>query len=327
MEELEKIQNLNELGANLKSNMINIINDEIITSNSGDFISEIENYNYFKLPHGNALTLEEIYEITAAEENKLIALIGPSASGKTTIETTLYQLFQIEPLANLCFAGSSTLLGYESRAFNTRTSSNNVVATTPRTSRNEQNIFLHLKLCDLDTEKKINYLFADIAGEEIFSYKGRTDLLVENMSYLKAVGDYAFVLDGEQLYDDSLRNGVMDSMRGMVRTIFDAKLYSKQTRVQIIISKYDIISQLNNVDISRINISINSLVNLIRNYDIEVTVHNVAAMPKNKNFNVGFGLQELLGIWHSKKNIKLNINETYIGENLKSEFNKLEYKL
>lgn len=47
----------------------------------------------------------------------MIVLVGPVASGKTTMETSLYQLFQNSPVNDFCFAGSYSLQGFEQRAF------------------------------------------------------------------------------------------------------------------------------------------------------------------------------------------------------------------
>lgn len=304
------------------------ISDEIETLNSDEIYENNEKSGFLRLPYGKALTLDEIYQITASEESKIIAFIGPFESGKTTIETTLYQMFQRTPFCGLCFSDSATLSGYEERSFYTRLNSKNKTATTLRTSRFNDEIFLHMKLFDLKTKSKTNYLFADISGETIFSHKGNVTTLKENMPFLKAANDYTFVLDGKQLADKTFRNGSIDSMRNMARTIFDAELFTNCTCAQIIISKYDVIGASGDDNLKAVvDASVRSLVSLVSKYIPDVTVHHIAAMPQNEGFDVGYGLEELLETWKQKKcQNSINIPCAPIG-GLKSEFNKLNYKL
>ena len=328
MEDTNTISKTPSLEVEQTSDIDTLISDEIETSNPDELYEDIEKHGFLRLPHGNALTLDEIYQITASEDSKIIAFIGPFESGKTTIETTCYQLFQRNPLCGLYFSDSATLSGYEERSFYTRLCSKNKTATTLRTSRFNEKIFLHMKLFDPKTKSKTNYLFADISGETIFSHKGNVITLKENMPYLKATDDYTFVLDGKQLADKTLRNGAIDSMRNMARTIFDAGLFTNCTRAQIVISKYDIIGVSGNDNLKAVvDTSVQSLVTLVSKYISDVTVHHIAAMPQNEGFDVGYGLDVLLETW-KQKNCQNLINIPHapiVG--LKSEFNKLNYKL
>ena len=305
-----------------------LISDEIETLNSDEIHEDIKKSGFLRLPRGNALTSEEIYQITASENSKIITFIGPFQSGKTTIETTLYQMFQRTPFCDLYFSNSVTLAGYEERAFYTRLNSKRKTATTPRTSSFNKEIFLHMKLFDHKTKSKTNYLFADISGETIFSHKGNVKILKESMPFLRASDDYVFVLDGKQLADKNRRNGAIDSMRIMARTIFDAELFTNSTRSQIIISKYDVIGASGDEDLLAIvDNSVQCLVSLVSKYIPGVTVHNIAAMPQKEGYDVGYGLDQLLEIWKQKKHQNLIDIPCAPIDELKSEFNKLNYKL
>lgn len=309
------------------SDIDKLINDDIETLDSDGIVQEDGRSGFVKLPHGLALTVAETYPITASEVSKTIILIGPFESGKTTIETTIYQLFQRKPFAGLYFAGSQTLFGYEERSFYTRLESKKETATTPRTSRFADEIFLHLKLYDITTKTKTNYLFGDISGEEIYSHLGNVETICEKMPYLKTADSYVFILDGKQLADKNKRNGAIDQAYNMARTIFDAKLYSSSTRVQVLISKYDILKKDDDAYLeAAIDKRLQCIVDLLKKYVSEVTVHKVAAMPELGGFDVGYGLEELLSTWNAHSNSK--VVESYtIDCKLNSEFNKLIYKM
>jgi len=310
------------------SDIYKLINDDIEVSDSDGIVEEDGRSGFIKLPHGLALTVAETYPITASEVSKTIILIGPFDSGKTTIETTIYQLFQRKPFAGLYFAGSLSLFGYEERSFYTRLGSKKETATTPRTSRSADEIFLHLKLYDNTTKTKTNYLFGDISGEEIYSHLGNVETICEKMPYLKSVDSYVFILDGKQLADKNKRNGAIDQAYNMARTIFDAKLYSSSTRVQVLISKYDILKKNDGANLeATIDNQLQCIVDLLKKYVSEVTVHKVAAMPELGDFEVGYGLEELLSIWN-KAHPDNQVVESYaIDYKLNSEFNKLIYKM
>lgn len=328
MEDNNITNKLPTLEVEQSSDIDKLISDDIEILNSDELTESVEKVGFLNLPHGLALTLAETYSITASEDSKMIVLIGPFESGKTTIETTLYQLFQRKPFCGLYFAGSDSLFGYEERSFYTRLTSKKEIATTPRTSRFVDKIFLHLRLFDCLTKTKTNYLFADISGEEIYSHLGNVETLKQNMPYLKSTDNYTFVLDGKQLSDKNQRNGAIDEIYTMARTIFDAQLFTSRTRVQIVISKFDIIKGNDDINLEDIiDKRIQCIVDLSKKYIPEVSIHKIAAMPKYGDFEVGFGLDELLSTW-SKKRSNKQISQSYaVNYELKSEFNKLIYKL
>lgn len=310
------------------SDIDQLLSDDIETSDSEGIVEEDGRSGFVKLPHGLALTVSETYPITASEVSKTIILIGPFDSGKTTIETTIYQLFQRKPFAGLFFAGSQSLFGYEERSFYTRLESKKEIATTPRTSRSANEIFLHLKLYDNITKTKTNFLFGDISGEEIYSHLGNVETIAEKMPYLKSVDSYVFILDGKQLADKNKRNGVIEEAHTMARTIFDAKLYSSSTRVQVVISKYDILKMNDDANLeTTIDKRLQCIVDLLEKYVGEVTVHKVAAMPEPDKLEVGYGLEELLSTWNKPYTDKQVVDSYMIDSQLDSEFNKLIYKM
>ena len=96
-----------------------ILSDEIDLEDSDsteESNSESSDAIYY-LNSGEALNSKETYEITAREKTKLVVLAGLAGSGKTTIETSLYQMFQKKTVGGFYFAGSNTIQGYEQRAF------------------------------------------------------------------------------------------------------------------------------------------------------------------------------------------------------------------
>ncbi|NMM62214.1 hypothetical protein HBE96_05845 [Clostridium sp. P21] len=318
-------------------NINKLINDDIETDISDRDITDEELSNSEKkgirrLPSGRALTLGETYEITASENTKIIILIGPSACGKTTIETTLYQMFQNDVVGDYYFAGSKTLQGYEQRSYYTRTKSKQNISTTPRTSRGSQETFLHLKLWNCKTDKYINFLFADLSGEDFENHIASIESMKKDFNFIKSADYIIAVLDGKLLADKRRRNGAFEEMAQLLRTIFDAGLYTAHTNLQVVTSKYDIIKEILLKDPSVETFTTRVKVELeqrLKSYINEINFYNVAAMPNdNTIFEVGHGIKELMDSWSTPQNsIVLSFKNNKRERKVKSEFDKLYEKL
>lgn len=314
-----------------------LINDAIETNASAqdvadETLSANEKKGILRLPSGRALTLRDTYEITASENTKTIILIGPSECGKTTIETTLYQIFQNGIVGDYYFAGSKTIQGYEQRSYYTRTKSKQKIATTPRTSRGTQETFLHLKLWNYKTDKYLNYLFADLSGEDFENHIADTESMQRDFSFIKSADYIIAVLDGKLISDPKKRHGTFEEMAQLLRTVFDAGLTTSKTNLQVVISKYDIVEDILSRDssvvtfISRIKSEMHQR---LKAYIKKINFYNVAAMPDdNTSFDVGYGIKELLDSWATpKSNIILSLRNNKRKKNMDSEFDKLYEKM
>src|SRR5437660_1243890 len=65
---------------------------------------------FVDLPTGEALTEAQATDVTREGLTRVVIIAGPTASGKTTILTTLFESFLEAPFANYLFAGSRTLV-------------------------------------------------------------------------------------------------------------------------------------------------------------------------------------------------------------------------
>lgn len=284
------------------------------------------------LPSGDALSINETHDIVASENTKTIILVGPSACGKTTIETTLYQLFQNGCVGDYFFAGSNTLQAYESRSFFTRTASKYRSPMTPRTSRGIQETFLHLKVWNKEKDYYQELLFADMSGEEFESHIGNVEAMQRDFGFLKAVDYIVGVFNGELLCSKKQRNGVVEEMAQLLRTIGDSGLISKHTKLQVIFSKYDIleshigVDQTTGVFIAKI---IEDIKARLKDYINDIEFYYVAAMPEDTSkFEIGYGVRELFYSWCDREsNPFLSFGKRIINKSVGSELDKLQYKI
>lgn len=192
------------------------------------------------LPLGIALNDKELYDLSSKEKVKIIYVLGPVKSGKTTFEAMLYTRFLKKIDDEILFSGSETLVGFEDRINALRTKSGEAEVQMPRTPKDERRTYLHLKLYDKYLGKKVNIILSDTSGETFEESKANTKSLEQNLPYLDMAERIVLFLDGEDLIDNTLRQGAVANVKMMLRTIKASNLYTHQ-KIDIIISKNDCI--------------------------------------------------------------------------------------
>lgn len=306
------------------------LEDDTVINNDSDSleISLIENEDeFFGLSSGQALDIQETYKITAKEDTKLIVLVGPFSSGKTTIIASVYQMFLRSPVNEFYFAGSKTLLGFEQRSYFSRFTTNQQEPMTGRTSSGVSNIFLHLRLWDSKKNTYINLLFADVSGEDYERYIGNVDAARENLAFIKYADYITSILDGELIIDKSCRNGLVNGMSQLLQTLVDANLTSEITKLQILLSKYDVIDNPKNQDVDRfIEYNKQKYQEKFESQFSRFEFFDIAAMPKNGDkYKFGSGILDLILSWAKQDNVNRKIDQKHFSVN--NEFNKLYFKL
>lgn len=319
-----------------ESKLEKIINDDIeldkdISADNETIPSEIsivDDYdNILALPAGEALDIKETYNITAKDEIKMVVLVGPSSSGKTTIIASIYQLFLRSPLNEYYFAGSTTLLGYEQRSYYSRFSTNQDEPMTGRTSRGTSNLFLHMRLWNSEQNKYVSFLFADVSGEDYEQCINNSDAVKGNLGFIKYADYIVSVLDGELISDKYSRNGLTNDMSQLLQTIIDSNLISENTKLQVLFSKYDWIDQPSNSAAGEyIEYCKGVYTERFESQFSDIKFYNVAAMPKNGDkYGFATGIKELIISWLDQDSVCTDIGFASVKVN--NEFNKLYNKL
>lgn len=304
-----------------------ILNDEIDTEveqekGEQDFLVSQDMY---QISSGEVLNSEDFYNIAAKESTKLLLFLGPVASGKTTMETSLYQLFQINPVGNYYFAGSATLQGFEQRAFYTRIKSKGSFPETQRTSIDDNASFLHLRLWDQSNDMINNLILADISGEAFTTYIGKVDSVKEKFYFAERADFIIGIIDGEKLSNKKTKKSVVNEIILLLRTFLDAGVISDHCVLQIVFSKFDLLRKTDNYEevIEKAKNQINTQLSQLAT-DIEYFC--VAAMPDTtEEIQVGYGLDELLQSWWKKYVYINSAREIEPFDNL-SEYDRLFYK-
>lgn len=320
MDTVEKIES--------QDNFNDILNDKVDIGNEPDKDerSSLALPDTYQINSGEALSRDKFYTIAAKESTKMLLLLGPVASGKTTIETSLYQLFQEKPVENYYFAGSRSLQGFEQRAYYTRIKSKGSLPDTPRTKMDEEPTFLHLRLWNRDNDATTNLIFWDISGEAFSENIGKVDSVKKEFSFAERADFVIGIIDGEKLCNKKTKNSVVSEIIQLLRTFLDSGVLGEGCVLQIVFSKYDLLIKEENYTeiIERAKNQINGY---LEELSANIEYYCVAAMPSSaKDIQVGYGLSELLQRWCKKREYISWVPKKLTDfENL-SEYDKLFFK-
>ena len=304
-----------------------ILNDEIdIDVNQEGEEAEFSSLqDKYQINSGEALNSSDIYRIAAKESTRMIVLVGPVASGKTTMETSLYQLFQNSPVNDFCFAGSYSLQGFEQRAFYTRIKSKGNEPTTQRTSLEDNQAFLHIRLWNRNNNVISNLILADISGEAFTNHIGQVDEAKISFPFIERADYVVGIIDGEKLCNKKTRNSIVSEMIEMIRTFGDAELITDGCVLQIVFSKFDLFSKVENHDLILEKIK-QQIVARLSELFMDIECYNVAAMPSTiDEFSVGYGLEDLLQGW-VRKHVRKSSRKMEEPFDELTEYDRLYYK-
>jgi hypothetical protein len=244
--------------------------------------------NTFKLFRGEELSFDQLPEVTYRYPASKIYILGEHDSGKTTILATLFEMFQVAPFHGFYYAGSLTQIGFEKRCFYSRLSSENEDADTERT-KSEEFHFLHIALkSNLSAKKATHFLISDISGEKIKRAKSNT----KDMKDLAVISDAAhvsYVIDGEKLTDIKTRQAVLTQAKTFIRKAIDERVLDDTTRLSVIISKWDLLSDIADFDFT--GLIENSFSSDFKGHLKELGFLKLAVRPQSFNkFKLGHGL-------------------------------------
>ena len=304
-----------------------ILNDEIdIDVNQEGEEAEFSSLqDKYQINSGEALNSSDIYRIAAKESTRMIVLVGPVASGKTTMETSLYQLFQNSPVNDFCFAGSYSLQGFEQRAFYTRIKSKGNEPTTQRTCLEDNPAFFHIRLWNINNNLIINLILADISGEAFTNHIGQVDEAKISFPFIERADYVVGIIDGEKLCNKKTRNSIVSEMIEMIRTFWDAELITDGCVLQIVFSKFDIFSKVENHNLILEKIK-QQIVARLSELFMDIEYYNVAAMPSTiDEFSVGYGLEDLLQGW-VRKHVRKSSRKMEEPFDELTEYDRLYYK-
>ena len=256
-----------------------------------------------QLPTGQILSVSQASEVLRAGETRVLAIIGPVYSGKTSLIASLYEIFQKPLHGNFQFARSRTLSAFEQACHDARASSQRPepeTARTPRSSLPSGVGFYHLGLRNGHSPGILDLVLADRTGEEYLAAADNPSLSSKFIE-VKHADSLSLVVDGELLLDLTARHNVRSETEMVLQGLVDADATWTYQRVAIVLTKLDVIKQAPTAERKRTEGDFKALVQHVRrvfgSLFSEIRPFKVAASPKNDVLAYGYGVSTLLQFW------------------------------
>ena len=248
-----------------------------------------------KLSSGERLNVEQVTSLLKAHASRVIAFIGPSDAGKTSLIAGIYERFQLGQCLTHDFVRSSTLYAFERACHHARAVSRRLKPSIDRTRIGGETAFYHLGLHQKDPQTAIDFFLADRAGEE---YRQIMDDIstAYNFPELGRADVITMLLDGARLLDSDTRHVAKGEIRQMLQAFVDSDLSRSGQRLAFVLTKYDEIVASEVTDRAEqdfLSVVAQSKA-LFGGRFYSVATFRVAASPHNKSVGRGFGLDELL---------------------------------
>jgi hypothetical protein len=263
------------------------------------------------LPSGDLLDREEASQVLRRGASRLIAVVAPKEAGKTTLISSVFELFHRGPIGPFRFCGSRTMYAFERACHPSRGLSRNEIPKTERTLLTGVK-FYHAAL-RRPGKPVLDLLFADRNGEDYGSAADDTSA-VQGFVEIGRADTITFLIDGRQLVDLVTRNSVGSEILAIVQALIDGGAIEGRPRAALVLTKLDEIERSTEReraerDFGRIDAKFRQL-----HGDSfgEIRSFKVAACPSDTSLPLGHGVSDLLAYWEEAAHREVSKPAAYV---------------
>lgn len=250
-----------------------------------------------RLPGSDTLTTVDAARVLRSGEARVIAIVGPSDSGKTSLIASLYDLFQEGPVAEVEYARSLSLHAFEHTCHDARAASRRNIPHINRTPRGAVR-FYHLDVGGGPAGEKLALVLGDRAGEE---YRGAADDVSVVLAFpeVQRADTLTLLVDGERLLDSGARHNLRSEITMMLQALVDGGAVRTGQRLALVLTKIDLVE--GSPHRARVAGDFDALfADMQRLFGAtfpDIAQIRVAASPKTDTIVRGTGVPELLAFW------------------------------
>lgn len=191
------------------------------------------------LPRGKELSDSAAVALARARPMRWVVIAGPVGAGKTTLITSLYELFQWNRVPDYMFAGSDTLPAFEERCYLSRTISENSEADTARTIYDPVPTYLHLKVGSGVLHAKFTeFLFTDVSGE-MYEHARDSTVACKELGFLRRARYFLLMMDSKRSLVGDKRWAMVEEGKSLLQSCLDSKMLASDCAVRVLWSRFD----------------------------------------------------------------------------------------
>lgn len=250
-----------------------------------------------RLLGADTLTPPEASAVLRGCDARVIAVIGPSDAGKTSLIASIYDLFQEGPVGEIQFSRSRTLHAFELSCHDARAASRRNTPHMNRTPIGEVR-FYHLELGGGGAEEGLALLLGDRAGEE---YRATADDVTVAAGFVEVgrADALTVLIDGERLTDSGARHNLRSDTIMMLQGLHDGGVLPAAARLALVLTKLDVVSGSASSERAQRDFAVllSDIRRLFSASFSEIETFQVAASPKTDAVLRGTGIPELLNFW------------------------------
>lgn len=266
------------------------------STGSADKQIESPDEAHVRLRPAETLTADGASRILRMGGARVVAIVGPSDSGKTSLIASLYDLFQLGGTGGVEFCRSETLHAFEQACHDARAASRRNVPHMNRTPIGEVR-FYHLQVGGESMEGNVALLLGDRAGEE---YREAADDAGNSASFIEIAraDSISILVDGRRLISagrHNLRSEVLMMLQGM----HDGGMIRPVTKFAFVLTKLDEVRLSANAEngLRFFDVLVADAQRIFASTLQDARVFKVAASPKSDIAPRGEGVTELLAFW------------------------------
>ena len=250
-----------------------------------------------RLPPADALTPSQASEILRAGDARVIAILGPLESGKTSLIAGMYDLFQRGPVAGIEFSGSRTLHAFERTCHDARSASRRGEPHTYRTRRGEVRFF-HLEVGAGAAGEGLSLVVGDRSGEEYQEASADVSMALDFSEVVRA-DSLTVLVDGDRLLDTGARHNLRNEIILMLQALRDGDALRSGMRMAFVLTKLDAVlgSSKSEQGVSDFDDLLEHIRLLFGDTLSTIEPFKIAASPKSDASMRGTGLSDLLRFW------------------------------
>ena len=249
------------------------------------------------LPGAETLSTSDASMLLRRGDARVIAIIGPGDSGKTSLIASLYELFQEGRVSDIGYARSRSLHAFERACHHARAVSRRNTPHIYRTPLGGVS-FYHLDLSGGPAGVRLALVLGDRAGEDYLSVADDVSV-ARTLPEVMRADSITVLVDGERLLNSGDRHNLRSEIVMTLQGLVDGGALGNVGPLALVLTKMDLIRESSME--ARVDADFMALENNIRqNFGSvfsRIRVFETAASPKTNKMGRGTGVPALLIFW------------------------------